>query len=104
MCRRRTFDVDFSQQALDAIGLDQTGPEVLRGLGAAGDPEGQRVLDRAVLITGGDEPREEGVTGPDRRPRLDRAPAYTHAQDLRLARIRGEDPREAPVGHRHDRL
>src|SRR3954447_26390116 len=100
MCRRRTFDVDFSQQALDAVGLDQPGAQVLRGLGAAGDPVGERVLDRTVLITGGDKAREERVARADRGPRLDRAAANAHPEDLRLARVRREDAREAAVWHR----
>ena len=49
MCRRRTFDVDFPQQAADAIRIHQTGPEMLGRFGATGDREGQCFLDRSVL-------------------------------------------------------
>src|SRR4051794_39518895 len=104
MCRRGTFDLDFAQQALDLVGLDQPGAQMLRGFGATGDREGQRLLHRAALVAGGDEAREERVARADGGPRLDRAPAHAHAQDLRVDAVGRQHAGEAAVGHGHDRL
>src|SRR3954447_24222323 len=70
---------------------------------SAGDPEGERLLDRTMLIAGGDEAGQERVAGADRRARLDRSPAQADAIERQLT-VAADHPREDAVGHRHDRL
>src|ERR1700710_2549910 len=100
--RRRTLDLDLAEQPLDAIRVDQSSTQMLRGLRAARHAERQRLLDRAVLVAGGHETGQEGVAGADRGAWFDRAPAHPDAVEDRLPLVLHAC--EAAVGHGHDRL
>src|ERR1700743_1935997 len=99
---RWALDLDLAEQALDAIGLHQPRAQVLRGLRAAGDAVGERVLDRLALIAGGDEAGQERVARADRRARLDRPRPDPDAVEQRLGIL--VHAGEAAVVHGHDRL
>ena len=45
---RRALDLDLPEQPLNPLRIEQSGAEVDRRLGAAGDAVGQRVLDAAA--------------------------------------------------------
>ena len=98
-----TLDVDFSQQALDTVGIHQTGSEVLGGFRAAGDP-------KASAPRPADADNGPPRSPPGRRRRSRRWPAARSLPRAggrgraRLAPRRRVHAREAAVGHGHDRL
>ena len=91
---------DLAEQPVDAAGVDDPGAEVLRGLGAAGDPEAQ-ALDRILArVAGRDVAGQERVSRPDDRARL----LLLDPDPMQRRRAVLEDLRIAAVGHGHDRL
>ena len=103
--RGRALHLDLAEQPFDPFRVDQAGPEVLGGLGAAGDAVGEALLGDVPLVAGGDEARQERVARADGGARLDRAAAHAHAvQRAAAPGSSGAHQRVAAVGHGHDRL